>query len=154
MVVRVHYSIWCAKGLRFALRAPWRLWRGMRTCGELAELARTADFLGFDAFCRELCKSSSESYANRPVELDDLGKRSIRRQRRRRRMLPSTSIAWRRSVRSWRCPKIRGTLSTAAVRFSRRAMGMCSRCARRTDSWCRSWCDRASILVGAMRRCR
>ena len=53
----------------------------MRTCGELAELARTADFLGFDAFCRELCKSSSESYANRPVELDDLGKRSIRRQK-------------------------------------------------------------------------
>ena len=46
----------------------------MRTCGELAELARTADFLGFDAFCRELCKSSSESYANRPVELDELGK--------------------------------------------------------------------------------
>lgn len=45
----------------------------MRTCGELAELARTADFLGFDAFCRELCKSSSESYANRPVKLDDLG---------------------------------------------------------------------------------
>ena len=63
-----------AKGLRFALRASWRLWRGMRTCGEVAELARIADFLGFDALCRELCKSSSESYANRPVELDGLGK--------------------------------------------------------------------------------
>ena len=49
----------------------------MHTCGEVAELAWTVDFLGFDAFCRELCKSSSESYANRPVELDDLGKRSM-----------------------------------------------------------------------------
>ena len=41
----------------------------MRTCGEVAELAWTADFLGFDAFCRELCKSSSESYANRLVRV-------------------------------------------------------------------------------------
>lgn len=59
----------CAKGLRFALRALWGLWRDMRTCGEVVGLARTADHLGFDALCRGLCKSASESYANHPVRV-------------------------------------------------------------------------------------
>lgn len=125
----------------------------MRTCGEVAELAWTADHLGFDALCRELCKSSSESYANHPVKLDDLGGGACS---------PKASATYAlkyfdslEKVGSLlEVPEIRGTLSTAAVRFSRRAMDMCSRCARRIGSWCKSWRNRESVLIGAMRRCR